>query len=123
MVPRFSKPKLLALSPLTVPKLLMVPLLMMPTPAMGLPTTVTPAPTSRIVPDGMVSPAPWKQLSLPPFQTPPREFGQTVEPFEVVIVITVAAWAGSATRGRAAMADTAKMRTADAGQSRRGFRA
>lgn len=59
--------------------------------------TVTPAPTSRVVPEGIVSVPATAQVWLPPLQTPERgEAGHAVEPFEVVIEMTVAARAAGA---------------------------
>jgi hypothetical protein len=50
---------------------------------------VTPAPTSKAVPEGMLSVPAIEHVSLVAFQVPPREPGHTVEPFEVVIEIVV----------------------------------
>ena len=86
-----------------LPALLMVPSLCMPYSAEPEPlsrtSTVTPAPTSRVVPEGMVTVPDTVQVS--PLHVPVSgEAEQTVEPLEVVIEIEVSAWTEGAEKAK-----------------------
>ncbi|MDG6966645.1 MAG: hypothetical protein JRN58_05370 [Nitrososphaerota archaeon] len=114
MVPELEMPVPVAVSvpllvPLIDPLLLMVPALLMPLPVGVKPPSVavmvTPEAMSKVVPEEIVRVPDRLHASDVPFQVPPREPAQTVEPSDVVIEITL--WACAA-GGAATTAKTMK---------------